>query len=529
MYAISNFQFGLKLHTVWLQTNPGTTLLSLSTLPTNCYRHRVRRRFGVGRFFYHKKKFSHYAPVIPWESVYTTSCIHPSSLHDPSLTYGVKFDSYVFMPQLYSQFLSTAPKRLPSFNPKSYISEFRSNVPSSDPSKSCAFATSSHVTPIVIDSGATFGTTPFVEDIIPGTLEATDLSVKNLSGSSSITARGFGRWCVKDVHNTTAIIEPFLHVVPQLDVRLLSPQDYFRGLNAGSYKMDKDTSWLTLPNGKRLEVPYHHANSLPMLFESLQSLDLNLLSFDDLDSANIHLNVADERNQNISAAQKGYILKHRMCSHANQQWCQELMRPRTFTASDGSKQTLPPVITTKHPGTKSAQKCICAGCMLGNLNRRSTKSSTTSNTSEMTLKQSHIYPGSLVFADQYESSVPGRRYETFGRENQLDKFKGGTLFYDAMSTLIYINHQSSSYTSDSLASKHKFEAFADLCTYWVTAPTTISSTPIYLSRIAKIFVKALTSAASVLITKTQRNVLYSKLSLGQEYWSLMQQYIGPTK
>ena len=226
--------------------------------------------------------------------------------------------------------------------------------------------------------------------------------------------------------------------------------------------MDKDTSWLTLPNGKRLEVPYH-ANSLPMLFEPLQSSDLNLLSFDDLDSANIHLNVADERNQNISAAQKEYILKHRMCSHANQQWCQELMRPRTFTASDGSKQTLPPVITTKHPGTKSAQKCICAGCMLGNLNRRSTKSSTTSNTSEMTLKQSHIYPGSLVFADQYESSVPGRRYETFGRENQLDKFKGGTLFYDAMSTLIYINHQSSSCTSDTLASKHKFEAFADLC------------------------------------------------------------------
>ena len=123
----------------------------------------------------------------------------------------------------------------------------------------------------------------------------------------------------------------------------------------------------------------------------------------------------------------------------------------------------PPVIKTKYAGTKSAQKCICAGCMLGNLTRRPTKSSVTTNTGEMTLKQSHVYPGSLVFADQYESSVPGRRYESFGRENTLDKFKGGTLFYDAMPTLIFINHQTSSCTGDTLASKHKFEAFADLC------------------------------------------------------------------
>ena len=101
--------------------------------------------------------------------------------------------------------------------------------------------------------------------------------------------------------------------------------------------------------------------------------------------------------------------------------------------------------------------------MLGNLTRRPTKSSVTTNTGEMTLKQSHVYPGSLVFADQYESSVPGRRYESFGRENNLDKFKGGTLFYDAMPTLIFINHQTSSCTGDTLASKHKFEAFADLC------------------------------------------------------------------
>ena len=105
-------------------------------------------------------------------------------------------------------------------------------------------------------------------------------------------ARGFGRWCIQDIYNAKVIIEPFLHVVPQSDVRLLSPQDYFRGLGGGSYTMNKDSTWLTLPDGKRLEVRYHHANSLPMLFEPHPSSNkVNLISFDDLSSSNIHLNV----------------------------------------------------------------------------------------------------------------------------------------------------------------------------------------------------------------------------------------------
>ena len=42
----------------------------------------------------------------------------------------------------------------------------------------------------------------------------------------------------------------------------------------------------------------------------------------------------------------------------------------------------------------------------------------------------------------------------------MDKFKGGTLFYDASSTLIHVNHQSSTCVSDTLRSKHSFENFA---------------------------------------------------------------------
>ena len=95
---------------------------------------------------------------------------------------------------------------------------------SSDPPHHCAYNVNNPtVTPVVIDFRATFGTIPFLEDLIPGTIEKIDLSVKNLSGSSAITARGFGRWTVEDIHGNHALLEPYLHVVPSSDVRLFSP------------------------------------------------------------------------------------------------------------------------------------------------------------------------------------------------------------------------------------------------------------------------------------------------------------------
>ena len=53
-----------------------------------------------------------------------------------------------------------------------------------------AYQNSSTATPIVVDSGATFGTTPFESDRIPGTVEKFKGSVRNLSDSSSIMAKG---------------------------------------------------------------------------------------------------------------------------------------------------------------------------------------------------------------------------------------------------------------------------------------------------------------------------------------------------
>ena len=75
-----------------------------------------------------------------------------------------------------------------------------------------------HDTPIVVDSVATFSVSPFIEDLIPGTVEEVKGSVQNLSSSSRITVKGFARWTVLDANGKVTHIEPLTHIVPDASI-----------------------------------------------------------------------------------------------------------------------------------------------------------------------------------------------------------------------------------------------------------------------------------------------------------------------
>ena len=95
-----------------------------------------------------------------------------------------------FHPQLFGPFL-TKRRVMSQSSHEAHISEIKfKGVTWTDSSIQQAAAAD---TPIVIDTGATLGTTPFESDLIHGTVEKVNRAVKNLSGNSSITARGFDR------------------------------------------------------------------------------------------------------------------------------------------------------------------------------------------------------------------------------------------------------------------------------------------------------------------------------------------------
>ena len=71
-----------------------------------------------------------------------------------------------------------------------------------------------------------------------------------------------------------------------------------------------------------------------------------------------------------------------------------------------------------------------------------------------------LQPGDCVSLDQYESSIPGRLPHTYGKEKKDDQYNGGTLFIDHASSMVFIQHQVSLRTGETLQAKHKFEQLA---------------------------------------------------------------------
>ena len=139
----------------------------------------------------------------------------------------------MFYPTLYSSVTHWPPlNEQVVVNAQCNLSE--SSLSSTIPPDPRLLLTTPLSTPIIVDLGATFGISPFESDLIPGTAVEVNSSVKNFSGSSKITHKGFGWWNVVDTEGHRATIEPFLYIFPKAEVQLFSPRDYFRCLKGGS-------------------------------------------------------------------------------------------------------------------------------------------------------------------------------------------------------------------------------------------------------------------------------------------------------
>ena len=71
------------------------------------------------------------------------------------------------------------------------------------------------------------------------------------------------------------------------------------------------------------------------------------------------------------------------------------------------------------------------------------------------IRNEDLEPGQKVSIDQYQSTTPGRRVGSKGKEKNI--FCGGTLFYDHSSTFIHIKHQVSLNAGETVMSKEEFE------------------------------------------------------------------------
>jgi Reverse transcriptase (RNA-dependent DNA polymerase) len=319
--------------------------------------------------------------------------------------------------------------------------------------------------PIVFDTGASASVTPlrsdFVHDLTPSTISA----LHGLKGQVDVVGSGLVQWTIVDLFGTVRTIQTMAHFVPEAKIRLFSPQVYFQENNGGYCELTKDKIKLTLPEGTELEFPYNAGSNIPLMLPFTQTTvgltmaDVSLLSSPELLFS--HLSVADETNQNLTSSQKELLKWHWRLGHANMQWIQHLLSSHPSHADDNEPRPDHPILRSQTPKSSSCLLPLCAACQMAKQTRRNPSTNPRPHLPEndMILRRDDVDPGAMVSIDQYISTVPGRLPHTKGKEQKKDRYVGGTLFVDHGTAFVYIKHQVSLRSGDTVRSKRAFEQY----------------------------------------------------------------------
>ena len=157
--------------------------------------------------------------------------------------------------------------------------------------------------------------------------------------------------------------------------------------------------------------------------------------------------INDENNQNLSYMRKWLLRAHQIIGHLSFQHLQWIGR-QGWLGAIGLKIGKATVIPPK-----------CVTCHFSKQERlpRPGKTIKVDKESEGILSADTLNPGDLVFSDQYESSLEVRVFTYRGYDLSTYKYKGGKLYCDASSSYIFISHQVTLSSQETISSTLNFE------------------------------------------------------------------------
>ena len=352
--------------------------------------------------------------------------------------------------------------------------------------------------PIVIDTGASNSITPTLTDFT-GPLQKPNISSLGSLTSVKTPVDGQGpiSWHIEDSNGVRSKIDTTAYYVPSATIRLFSPQVYTTANKTASLHLDHTGLSLTLSNGVTVNFPIQHSNNLPFMLTSKAIADRqksfksqHLASSDsfqtitgflfssthdcfrtsvvDYVTASTFLSPADDAifkksNWNLDSAQKELLRWHYKLGHINMFHVQSLLRKQpavpssTPTIVDIKERAIVPI----NNRSSHIQHPLCAACQLAKQKKRCPPTHTTGKHSESGGASDNIVrPGMRVSTDLYASTIRGRLPDTFGRESPDRQYSAGAIFVDQASKFVYVSHQVSTTASETVRSKHRFEAFA---------------------------------------------------------------------
>jgi len=296
---------------------------------------------------------------------------------------------------------------------------------------------------VIWDTGASRPVSVYSTDFVGPILQPSiPLHLGGIASGLTVAGIGTVQWTFLSDSGRLLTLHLTAYYVPQCKQRLLSPQRIFDKENGhvGIFEVTADCARLVIDGSPTLTIPYDPVNSLPT------SHGIRASSVCDKE-ASLNLCVTDETNQNLTEAQKEYLHWHFRLGHLCSDTIQFLLRQPSF----GTSQKI-----------RAASRCTppkCAACEYGKAHRKPLQASTSTPTPEKEggVKANDLYPGSGVSVDHFVSKVPGRLYTSRGKTSPTDMYKGGCIFTDHSSGLLFIQHQVGFTVLETLQAKMAFE------------------------------------------------------------------------
>ena len=302
----------------------------------------------------------------------------------------------------------------------------------------------------VVDTGCSKSCSPFKEDFIPGTMRKLPhpTSLGGIAGDLKVEYEGDLCWETLNDKGDIIQFRSTGYLVPGLPSRLFSPQSF---LSDSQRLEDHFRVW-----HDRTEWWMGNQKVMTMAYDSLTFLPRLTLFQDGTADKVLHAMagiVSEETNQNLTPLSKLWLQWHFKLGHLG-------FKHVRWLAENGA---LGPSAASIKGAVETILKC--SACQFGKQHKRPTGSKRVTKVPEKegALKRDKLAPGELVFMDQLESRVPGRRIHTAGRERNYEKFCGSTVFCDAASHFIAVEHQVNLTAAETLKAKAVFERIGKDC------------------------------------------------------------------
>ena len=223
--------------------------------------------------------------------------------------------------------------------------------------------------------------TPCREDII--VYWDSKVKIKDLSKSNTVAGEGIVRWKVRDTSGKIVNLELVAYHIPNTEVRLLSPQVLLQSCPKEAKNVQTTADiLLCIDSGVELQALYCPCNNLSLLSISDEAPESKSFWHDafhitdnDVFAFAAETNVLDEKNANLTKAEKELLLWHDRLSHASIWWLQPLMRTRKWLKDNHSMESLHqgPFLPCKEQTTASCSlnRLRCAACLASKATTRS--------------------------------------------------------------------------------------------------------------------------------------------------------------